>query len=210
MPYQRRGLVSFAGLLSLFVTLKSISVNGDVLEIGSFMGSSSLVLAAGNALSKSESTVWLVEPNPKPSKKDFLANIKNYGLDRNVTLIDKTSNEARKIIEPSLKFIFIDGNHEYNFVKEDILSWAPLLKKNGMMTFHDFGDGWPGVQRAVEEFLMKSKDFIALGPIADIFYICKGETKNNTFMLRLSRLHRIRKTLKVIAKLTKLELNSKN
>ncbi len=83
-----------------------------------------------------------------------------------------------------------------------------MLKKGGMIGFHD--SGFPGVSRAIKEFVMKSKDFVVFGPIADIFYISKSETSDRDFMARLTRLNSIRERLKVVAKLTKLKFNPKN
>jgi len=67
---------------------------------------------------------------------------------------------AKKFRNESLAFIYIDGNHYYNWVKADISNYWPKLKPGGLMAGHDFfwpvsGDGWTadgGVRRAVEEF----------------------------------------------------------
>jgi len=55
-----------------------------------------------------------------------------------------------------LDFVFIDANHMYEPVKEDIEAWYPLIRKDGIISGHDYngmGDkrrGW-GVKRAVDE-----------------------------------------------------------
>ena len=55
--------------------------------------------------------------------------------------------------EGSLDFVFIDGNHSYEFVREDIASWFPIIKRNGLFSGHDYGnEEFPGVKRAVDEF----------------------------------------------------------
>jgi hypothetical protein len=49
----------------------------------------------------------------------FLKNIK--GNENRVSVLKKFSSEAVSIIEDeSLDFVFIDGNHLYEYVKEDI------------------------------------------------------------------------------------------
>lgn len=59
------------------------------------------------------------------------------------------SNEVVKEF-PDLFFdlVYIDGNHAYDFVVEDITLWLSKLKKGGYMSGHDYGirDGvYPGV-----------------------------------------------------------------
>jgi glycosyltransferase involved in cell wall biosynthesis len=53
--------------------------------------------------------------------------------------------------------VFIDAGHTYEEVKEDIHTFAPLVKEGGLMAGHDYGDNgfnpWPGVAQAVNEVL---------------------------------------------------------
>jgi len=58
------------------------------------------------------------------------------------------------ISEP-LDFIYIDGDHSYECVKEQLVLAAKLVKKDGVVGGHDFGwtgnDG--GVHKAVKEYV---------------------------------------------------------
>jgi predicted O-methyltransferase YrrM len=66
--------------------------------------------------------------------------------------IKKTSVEAAKIVEDcSLDFVFIDANHSYKSVKEDIEAWLPKVRVGGLLTGHDYSNQFPGVVRAVKE-----------------------------------------------------------
>ncbi len=47
--------------------------------------------------------------------------------------------------------VFIDGQHEYEHVLNDILAWRPLVRKGGWLAGHDHTDEFPGVKRAVLE-----------------------------------------------------------
>lgn len=70
-----------------------------------------------------------------------------------VTLIRKDSSEASKMFEDgSVEFIFLDGSHTYEGVKKDLKSWFPKLKENGVIAGHDYKNGHPGVEQAVNEF----------------------------------------------------------
>jgi len=49
----------------------------------------------------------------------------------------------------SLDFVMIDASHECNDVREDVLSWTPKLRPDGIIAGDDYS--WPGVWRAVNE-----------------------------------------------------------
>lgn len=71
--------------------------------------------------------------------------------------IRKTSNEAINSIPDNLDFVYIDGNHEYDFVKEDIKLYHKKLKEGGVLCGHDFDADHRGVVKAVCEFSDKNK-----------------------------------------------------
>jgi predicted O-methyltransferase YrrM len=39
--------------------------------------------------------------------------------------------------EQNLDFLFIDGDHTYKGVKEDFEMYSPLVRKGGVIAFHD-------------------------------------------------------------------------
>lgn len=56
-----------------------------------------------------------------------------------IEIVQKTSVDAsRDIPDVSLEFVYIDGCHQYESVREDIATWWPKLKKNGILAGHDF------------------------------------------------------------------------
>lgn len=63
---------------------------------------------------------------------------------------DFAANVAHQI--PEVDFAFIDGNHEYPFVKQDIELYWPKIRSGGFLSGHDYSAGHPGVTRAVDEF----------------------------------------------------------
>ncbi len=59
-----------------------------------------------------------------------------------------------------LDMVFIDAEHSYKSVKEDIIVWYPKVKMGGIVCGHDWGDpiqrgGHRGVTEAIEELLEK-------------------------------------------------------
>ena len=76
-----------------------------------------------------------------------------------------SSEAAKKIRDKSLNFAFIDGNHSYEYVKEDISLWWPKIKSGGILSGHDLDwENGSGVRQAVEEsFGKENKDWFS-GP----------------------------------------------
>jgi hypothetical protein len=52
--------------------------------------------------------------------------------------------------------IFIDGDHDYNAVKNDLINYYPKLKKGGIFAGHDYTEDC-GVATAVDEFSEENK-----------------------------------------------------
>lgn len=55
-----------------------------------------------------------------------------------VVWIRKISDEALEDIKEKVDFVYIDGNHEYDFVKNDIKNYSKLVKQDGIIGGHDF------------------------------------------------------------------------
>lgn len=63
------------------------------------------------------------------------------------------SQQAINFINEKLDFVYIDGNHQYEYVKADIELYYEKLANNGVLGGHDIQ--FPGVERAVKEFAAK-------------------------------------------------------
>jgi len=60
---------------------------------------------------------------------------------------------AQHVPYNSVDLVYIDAGHAYESVKKDINAWWPIVKRGGIMAFHDFENTWDyGVQVAVREF----------------------------------------------------------
>lgn len=57
----------------------------------------------------------------------------------NVTIMRAFSADAASQVQNrSLDFVFIDGNHVYDAVREDLTCWAPKVRPGGFLAGHDF------------------------------------------------------------------------
>jgi len=65
------------------------------------------------------------------------------------------SDEASYVFRDKFfDFIFIDGNHNYHYVKKDIKCWLPKVKSGGILAGHDYIDRPKyGIIKAVKELL---------------------------------------------------------
>lgn len=96
----------------------------------------------------------------------FAKNIETSGLNGIVVPIVGLSSAIRKTWEKPLRFIFIDGNHEPRYVRDDS-QWRHLLVSGGIIAFHDYRGGG-GVKRPVDEEMDNDPDFEAIGSVRSI------------------------------------------
>jgi hypothetical protein len=96
-----------------------------------------------------------------------------------VELLENTSEHAAKDIPDDLDFVYVDGSHQYEFVKKDIELYFPKVKDGGVFGGHDFdGSHIDGVCRAVFEFAQKN-NYPLHGKHKDWWFI-KGEKTQPT------------------------------
>jgi len=85
------------------------------------------------------------------AKKVALKTLEPY--DERVEWIMKKTEDGVDDIPPNtLDFIYIDGNHDYEYVKKDIETACIWVKSGGIIGGHDFAPGKRGVIKAVLDF----------------------------------------------------------
>lgn len=141
--------------------VSSIPDNGTFVEIGSLLGRglcsvSDLILKKNLKVISVDLFNDFYEPmfdKHFPNQlNDFISNIKKYGIYEHVEIKKGPSVEiAKEIPISSVDLVFIDANHDYDFVKEDINSWYPKVKPDGIIAGHDFE--WPSVKQAIDDTL---------------------------------------------------------
>jgi predicted O-methyltransferase YrrM len=124
-------------------------------EIGSWQGKSSLVLAKG-LKGKTKPTLYCIDPfngdagasdrviysralstMNKSLKEAFLDNMRRHGVLDVVHPLEGYSFEFAAGFKDPIDLLFIDGAHEYDAVLQDYDQWSPLLRPGGMIAFHD-------------------------------------------------------------------------
>jgi hypothetical protein len=142
----------------LYMTAKGVN---SVLEIGSWRGRSTHALLSGckgrvtavdhfkGSAQSGDATNWLAKESD--IYKEFMDNVGNFS---NLRVIKASSKGAREILkEEVFDMIFIDGEHSYEAVKEDIALWKDKAKV--ILCGHDYCSAWIPVQQAVDESIVK-------------------------------------------------------
>ncbi len=89
--------------------------------------------------------------------------------DYNAELIRNYSLEAVKDFEDeSLDFVYIDANHDFDNCMQDVIEWAPKVKKGGIISGHDY-DSVPGcgVRDAVDAYARYHHYDVNVLPVPD-------------------------------------------
>jgi hypothetical protein len=116
--------------------------NGKGVEVGTFQGEFSKEI-----LKNWEGTLYMVDVWRELSDKEYLdsSNHGNFengvyheamnnikGLENRAIMIRASSEISSRIFEDnSLDFVYIDANHAYDYVVQDIDLWYPKIKNGG-------------------------------------------------------------------------------
>ena len=143
-----RGLLDLIGYINSIYPTKSLRL----LEIGAYAGESTSIFC------QHFESVVTIDPhaafdgtfaNGAEVYQAFCFRMKPH---TNYTLIKKTSDDAfAELSDQQFDVVYIDGNHDYEYVKRDILNYQTLVKPKGFLTGHDYGNAWVGVKKAVDE-----------------------------------------------------------
>ena len=94
------------------------------------------------------------DPYTIEAVKDLLKKFKN-----NVHLIKGNSNNLLKKIDMSkIDYVFLDGGHAYETVKNDLNYSKLVLESSGTILCDDYNLSYaPGVKRAIDEFIQNNE-----------------------------------------------------
>jgi len=72
------------------------------------------------------------------------------------THIRETSEKAVGRVVGNLDFVYIDADHSYQGVWDDLITWYPKINDGGIIGGHDYGHpNFPGVKQAIDEFFRR-------------------------------------------------------
>lgn len=65
------------------------------------------------------------------------------------TIIRKTSMDALQDVREQLDFVYIDGDHNFKHVAEDIYEWSRKVRSGGIVSGHDYWHTGPNAHNIV-------------------------------------------------------------
>jgi len=168
----------------LFNLAKECKGKGVIVEVGSWKGKSTICLGKGSKEGK-QVKIYAIDPHTGSAEtqkeygkiytfEEFKKNIKNAEIDDIIVPFVKTSKEVAKDFDKPVELIFIDGGHEYEFVKLDFDLWFPKVINGGTMAFHDSAlDCANGPQKIVDAKVYKSRYFKDIRTVDSITFAQK-------------------------------------
>ena len=79
---------------------------------------------------------------------------------RNINIIKGNSNDVLREIKTDIfDYVFLDGGHKYETVKNDLENLTEVINKNGTILCDDYNLSYiPGVRKAIDEYVL-NKNF---------------------------------------------------
>lgn len=136
---------------ALFQLASKCSPEGEIVEIGSYKGGSTVLLALASGRD-----VYAVDPHTLTCPGHGLATEVPAGLEASMSLaqefrdnlekanvkslvheVPQSSVEAVRDWNKPISLLFIDGCHHFECVKNDFRLWSPFLINGGILVMHD-------------------------------------------------------------------------
>jgi hypothetical protein len=147
------------GQYHTFRPFRFLNLFGVGAEVGTYRADFSVAMLSKRQVRK----LYLIDPyayfgDSQKMTQEMLDDAKRKAAKRvdkygdKVCWIYQPSHEAARAIPEKLDFVYIDGDHRYEGVKQDIADYWPLVDDGGIFGGHDFYRDWPGVIQAVTEF----------------------------------------------------------
>lgn len=165
------------------------NLKGEVVEIGSYHGKSTIWLAQEVkrvfAIDPHEGLLTSQKDKGRPSYRSFLANLKKAGVLKRVVSIVKTSAEVARDWNKGIKVLFIDGLHDEKSASQDFKLWGKHLVNGGIIALHDAFCGWVGPEKVALKQIVFSNRYCEVGVVGSIIYGIKGRAN---LLLRIDKL----------------------
>ncbi len=128
---QNHGMLSISEIDFIKEHVSRLSKKTLIINIGAGFGTSSLAMLEV----RPEAFVWSVDPKPRQSEQ---SNIAAAGYENRVIRLLSKSQDISWPKSIKVHCVFVDGGHNERDVVEDIEIYKPMVRKNGLMFFHDY------------------------------------------------------------------------
>lgn len=145
--------------------------DASIVELGVYAGDSTLVFLESDKIQQ----IIAVDPfideydveqigrlsDPGNQYNTKMADVESYfrlnvlAMNLKVRLIkEKSADAIAQLMGQKFDTVYIDADHRYEAVRDDIIAYMSLIKPGGFISGHDYSASW-GVKRAVDELFGK-------------------------------------------------------
>lgn len=163
-------------------------------EIGSWQGKSSVIIAKG-IKNKNNPLLYCIDPFDASSdaqgaedlrqranklevtlKEIFLKNITKCNVRQYIKVLEGKSQDFVNDWQEKIDFLFIDGDHSYEAILGDFLSWSKFIKSGGYIALHDVMTDsagrkvyYEGPYKVVKDYILNSDDWLEKNLTSTLF-----------------------------------------
>jgi predicted O-methyltransferase YrrM len=162
------GWFSFARVYDYLV--EQAPPHGLIVEVGAFLGRSTLYMGqrikesrkplrfvtvdVGTGSPTEQLHQWIVYAAGGTTAGLLARNLLAAGLQPYVSQLTTTSRQAAALFgDAAVDAVFLDGDHEYEGVLQDLRCWYPKVKPGGLLAGHDYDRDT--VRRATRDFFQR-------------------------------------------------------
>lgn len=157
------------------------NTNSHFVEVGSWRGKSTVLIA--NSLFGSNLNLYCIDNWQGGTDTDCLRLAKSFDMktefDNNTKLFGKnirtiiglsTEQNVIDLLPKQIGFIFFDGAHDYETVKQEIDIYLPMLVEGGVLCFHDTDNPrYPGVRKVIDEKISPFLSFVGQASYLSVY-----------------------------------------
>ncbi len=165
MEHFYQGIEGWFTFNGLYKRVVEKADNAHFVEVGGWLGRSAAYMAVEIINSGKKIKFDVVDIWDTSKHESYVEIIKRYGISPYEQFIKNmqsvlhvvepvrmlSTDAAKKYANESLDFVYIDADHTYEALKEDITAWFPKVKQGGILGGHDYCQSFPGVIKIVDE-----------------------------------------------------------
>ncbi|HZC65127.1 MAG TPA: class I SAM-dependent methyltransferase, partial [Candidatus Dormibacteraeota bacterium] len=163
----------------LAVLAAIVPAEGAIVEIGSFRGRSTVMLAKMSAR-YNLGPIVAIDPHNSPillnpggvgqrsSYDDFLDSIRSAGIEKYVEPHVAYSTDVSPAWNRPIRLLWIDGDHSYQGALADLNGFLPHMEPNAVVALHDSLSPFSGPVRVFVENILRSDKFGPAGFVHSI------------------------------------------
>lgn len=128
---QTHGMLSIGEIDLIKTHVAKLLKKPLIINIGAGFGTSSLAMLEVHP----EAFIWSID---KRSREQEIVNVNRAGFENRIVRLLAKSQNINWPKQIKVNCIFVDGGHNEHHIKRDIEIYKPVVKKNGLMFFHDY------------------------------------------------------------------------